>query len=767
VTAGSIWVLVAALWAGCLAAGPPALAATAALLPLLARYGPGPRLRLVAAAGLLVAVGAAIAGGREGLVDSGPLAALAARGGEARVRAVVVTEPKSSPIGAWAIVRVERLDGHRTRARAFLRLDGIDGAPDLGQTVVFRTTARPLDRDGFEGYLRRLHAGVALDARSPPEVVAPAGRLLAATNVVRARVRAAAGRHLGADEAALLAGLVTGDTRGTSEERTDQFAAAGLSHLVAVSGSNVALVVAGVTGLLGAVGVGARGRRWAVAAAVLWFAVLVRAEPSVLRAALMALLVLVAGAGGRGTETRHVLGSGVLLLLLVDPLLAGQLGFALSVTATAGVLLLAPAVAERLPLPRGAALLVGASVGAQVGVAPVLLALPDGVPLASLPANLVAVPAAAVASAIGVVTALVAQVTVPGAGLVAVLAWPALRVVLWAAEAFAAGPRLEAADLASPAAALLVAALVLRRRAPRVAVVAVLGVVLVAGFPLVRPEPGVAALSVTALDVGQGDAILVEAPAGGGRPAGRMLVDGGPDPDAAVDALRARGVRRLDAVVLTHPHADHSEGLPAVLAALDVGAVLVGPRPLAPDTALSAVETSAAAERHGVPVVVVADGHRAALGGAEVEVLGPPADGSLGDDANENSLVLRVAADGTVALLTGDAEEEAQRRLLRHHRERLAADVVKVPHHGGATNASGFLAAVGARTALVSVGEGNDYGHPAPETLRDLGAATVLRTDRFGTVTAPAGRRPAAGHSRRRRLAHERLPRNRREFGAG
>lgn len=167
-----------------------------------------------------------------------------------------------------------------------------------------------------------------------------------------------------------------------------------------------------------------------------------------------------------------------------------------------------------------------------------------------------------------------------------------------------------------------------------------------------------------------------------------------------------------------------------------------------------------------MPVVVVADGHRAALGGAEVEVLGPPADGSLGDDANENSLVLRVAADGTVAVLTGDAEEEAQRRLLRHHRERLAADVVKVPHHGGATNASGFLAAVGARTALVSVGEGNDYGHPAPETLRDLGAATVLRTDRFGTVTAPAGRRPA-GHSRRRRLAHERLPRNRREFGAG
>lgn len=224
------------------------------------------------------------------------------------------------------------------------------------------------------------------------------------------------------------------------------------------------------------------------------------------------------------------------------------------------MLLLGPAVAERLPFPRGARSWWVRRSAPRWGRARAAGA-PGRLPLASLPANLVAVPAAAVASAVGVVAALVAQVTVPGAAALALLAWPALRVVLWVAEAFAQGPRLEAADLASPAAGLLVVALLLRRRAPRLAVVAVLGVVLTAGFPLVRPEPGVPALSVTALDVGQDDAILVEAPAGDGRPAGRMLVDGGPDPDAAVEALRDRGVRRLDAVVLSHPHADHSTGL--------------------------------------------------------------------------------------------------------------------------------------------------------------------------------------------------------------
>lgn len=740
-----MWLLVAALWAGCLLGGPPWLGLAAPALVIVARRPRRDRRRLAAAAVLLVACGAAVTGGRDLLLDAGPLARLARTGGAADLRAVVVAEPRASPAGPWTLVRVERINGRRVRTRAFLRLEELEGAPALGATVAFTATARPLERAGFDAHLRRLHAAVAVDSRSPVRTVDGPGALLRGTSRVRDRTRAAATRHLDRDEAALLTGLVAGDTRGASTERTEQFAAAGLTHLVAVSGSNVALVVAGTAGLAAAVGVGARARRWLLVAVVLWFVLLVRAEPSVLRAAAMAVLVLVAAATGRGTDGRHLLGAGVLVLLLADPFLAGQLGFALSVGATAGVLLLAPAVAARLPLPRPAAALVGASVGAQVGVAPVLLALPDGVPLAALPANLVAVPAAAVASAVGAAAALVAQLSVAAGGALALLARPALRVVLSAAATFADGPRLVAADLASPLAALLAAALLLRRRAPRTALVALFGVVAAAVVPVVRPAlpvpvPDVPVLTVTALDVGQGDAVLVEAPAGGGRPAGRLLVDGGPDPAAAAAALRARGVRALDAVALSHPHADHSDGLPAVLGTMPVGVLLVGPRPPPPDAPASVGETLAVAARLGVPVQPVADGWRFALGAAAVEVLGPPADGSLGDDANENSLVLRVEAPGAVALLTGDAEFEAQRRLLAVHPGRLRADVLKVPHHGGATNADGFLAAVAPATALLSVGEDNDYGHPAPSTLTDLAGAEVLRTDEDGHATA-TGRR--------------------------
>jgi competence protein ComEC len=139
-----------------------------------------------------------------------------------------------------------------------------------------------------------------------------------------------------------------------------------------------------------------------------------------------------------------------------------------------------------------------------------------------------------------------------------------------------------------------------------------------------------------------------------------------------------------------------------------------------------------------VPTVQVAAGQSFRLGAAEVQVLSPPADGSLGAEANDNSLVLRVVSDGAALLLTGDAEAAAQQRLLARP-DLLAADVLKVPHHGGATNAEGFLAAVGASDAVVSVGAGNDYGHPTPETLDALRGLRVHRTDLDGTVTIEVG----------------------------
>jgi competence protein ComEC len=326
----------------------------------------------------------------------------------------------------------------------------VEQAPQLGSRLEFTASARPLGREEFDGYLRRLHAGVELTpagellARSPP------GRLVAATTAVRDRTRAAAGARLDADRAALLTGLVTGDTRGLPAGAAEELRAAGLSHLVAVSGSNVGLVLAGVLGLAAAAGVGRRGRVWLGLAAVTWFAVLVRWEPSVLRASGVAALVLLATLLGRGWDVRHVLAVAVVLLLLIDPLLAGQLGFALSVLAAGGVLVVAPALARRLPGPRGVRGLIAASLGAQLAVAPLLLAVEDGVPIGALPANLVAVPAAAAASGVGIAVALLAQLSVPAAGLLAVVTAPALGVVLGAGRAFSSAPQIRPEHLLSP-----------------------------------------------------------------------------------------------------------------------------------------------------------------------------------------------------------------------------------------------------------------------------------------------------------------------------
>lgn len=742
-TTAMAWLVAGGLWAGCLLPGWWPAAGLGGALLLISGRGRNGALRVALVGVAVVAVGSGLTGAREALADRGPLVELADRGGEAQLTATVVSDPHPSDTGAWYLVRVATVDGRRSGHRAMVRADKTDAVPELGTRVGLRATARPLDDEGFDAHLRRLHAVAVVQPVGDVHVAAPPPRPLVMTTAVRLRVRHAFAVHLPADPAALLSGLVTGDTVGLSPAAEESLLAAGLSHLVAVSGSNVALVVAGTVAAAAACQVGARGRRRAAVVALLWFAVLVRGEPSVLRATAMALLVIAAQASGRGYDARHTLAVAVTVLLLMDPMLAGQLGFSLSVLATGGVLVAGPAIAARTPGPRALATLIGATAGAQLGVAPVLLTMPDGVPLGSLPANVLAVPAAAVASAIGVAAALVAQV-VPAAGsLLAVLARPALATVLWSGSTFADGASLRPEHLASPAPVAVIAVIILRRRLPRLAtaglVVVVLGVTV--GSPFARPAD-VDVLSLTALDVGQGDAMLVEVPADGGAAPARMLIDGGPDQDLALRALRRRGVAFLDAVVVSHPHADHTDGLPAVVGSLGVGALLVGPRP--PDelegVAASASAVEGIAVQRGMPVVRLAAGQRFQLGAARVDVLGPPADGSLGREPNDNSVVLRVVSAEGVILLTGDAERAAQARLLaRPHL--LRADVVKVPHHGGNTNSEGFFDAVGAHTAVIGVGAKNTFNHPHPAVLADLEGLTVLRTDTAGTLTVTvAGR---------------------------
>jgi competence protein ComEC len=248
---------------------------------------------------------------------------------------------------------------------------------------------------------------------------------------------------------------------------------------------------------------------------------------------------------------------------------------------------------------------------------------------------------------------------------------------------------------------------------------------------------------VQAVDVGQGDCWLLL------TPEGRVLVDGGGSPDQAYEFGRLRlvpkladlGAVALDAVVLTHPHPDHSRGLLAVLSSLPVGRVVL-PR-AAPRNVFLDEFLAAARKRRLVPERFGA-GERFEVAGLAFDVLHPPDEPYPRSKENNGSLVLRARAAGRTLLLTGDVEERAERDLLASGAD-LSADVLKVPHHGSRTSTTpALLARVAPRVALVGVGRRNRFGHPAPEVVARLAGAgvRVFRTDRDGdlALTLAAGR---------------------------
>jgi competence protein ComEC len=249
-----------------------------------------------------------------------------------------------------------------------------------------------------------------------------------------------------------------------------------------------------------------------------------------------------------------------------------------------------------------------------------------------------------------------------------------------------------------------------------------------------------APFTLTAMDVGQGDAVLLR------TPSVTVLVDTG-EPDAGVTRLLAReGVARLDLLVISHPHLDHVGGAPDVLAALPVDVVWLHAPP--PDVELvpQVAQLLREAELRGIPVRAPPQGALVQLDDLLIEVLGPPPGRPYAwarSELNESSIVLRASVEGAGSvLIAGDAERAAQADLLATAGTGVAADVLVVPHHGSRTNDPEFLVAVGARVAVISAGRGNRHGHPHPEVveLLERTGARVLRTDRDGTVQVRVGR---------------------------
>jgi competence protein ComEC len=587
-------------------------------------------------------------------------------------------------------------------------------------------------------------------------------------------------------EASLGAGILLGVRAGIDPSVRDAFAVAGLSHVVAISGWNVAIVVALIAAATRRLRerLGPRLPAALALSTVAAYVALVGASPAVVRAALMAAALLVARLGGSPAHAASALMAAVTVMLLLTPAALWDVGFQLSALATAGLIALAGPIESWLGRwPVVVRVPVALTLAAQAATLPVLLATFEQVSLVAPLANVLVVPlipavmAGAAAASLAGGMAQLAPLPVAGdvgTWLAGGAAWLPIRALIevgtaaaalplaalplsgspWLTAAWylllavavhrlgrrppAAAPTLEPLGPAAPGGPILpeaaaFAPLLARVARPRVIA---LGLVVTVTVATVVTGPD-GRLHLTVLDVGQGDAILVEAPGGA-----TALIDGGPDPDRTLREIgRALPFhrRQIDVVLLTHPHLDHAGGLREVLRRHDVQLFVDGGRSPAAD-AHRTLLAAAVAEPGGRILAAVA-GQRIRVGEAELEVLFPaPEDVTAplpDDDVNNASVVVLVRYGAFEVLLTGDAEAPVEALLLE--RDQLGPiEILKVGHHGSDSSTTpAFVSATRPAVAVISLGADNSYGHPHRSTLDALALVPgirVLRTDLDGRV---------------------------------
>jgi competence protein ComEC len=591
--------------------------------------------------------------------------------------------------------------------------------------------------------------------------------LLLHTGEARERAEGALGRGMPPREAQLARGFVLGEDEGIDAETVESFRRAGLSHLLAVSGQNVALLALLAMPVLALLGMPLRARLVWVLGLIAVYVPLTGAGPSIQRAGVMGALSVLATLRGRRSSRLYALAVAASVTLAIDPGIGADVGWQLSFVAVLGILFLAAPLAaairsglESIGPHGGRGPLAGAlveaaamTVAATMATAPLIAFHFGEVSTVTLVANLLALPAVAPAMWLGMLTAAAGQlpgfpveaINLPASLLLAYVA----EVASWCARPSWASVEvgLEPAGLFASYGALVAAALVIprlsrRRRIARarrpnsarrralalrrmagaatVAALALTGAA-ASGVGSAAPPPPPAGLRITILDVGQGDAILLQ-PAGGPV----ILVDGGPPGDGLARKLREAGVERLAAAVLTHDQSDHAGGIEELVGTMPLGALLYG----VADRRL--LEEAAAA---GVRPRRIAAGDRLGTGRLRLDVIWPPAallDGShAGEDPNRLALVAVARWGRFSMLLSADAEAESTPI------DPGPVDVLKVAHHGSEdAGLDDLLERAMPRLAVISVGEDNPYGHPTAATIATLASHEVrtLRTDRDGTI---------------------------------
>jgi competence protein ComEC len=660
--------------------------------------------------------------------------------GRAALARVEVTGPaRRSEFAVRAPVRVLRFGTLELDERARLELPP-ERAPPQGsilELVATVTLPRGPEGDGsFDeaAYLRRQGVHVVIRAGSF-RVIGRRGGLGGVADRLRGLVAESLAPGLEGERRAVVAGVVLGEDEGLDQELRDSFRASGLYHLLAVSGQNVAYVVLGTLLTAWALGlprwVGEAGALASVAAYVL----AVGWQPSVVRAGVAGALASLAWLASRPRDRWYFLLVGAAVLLAWNPYGLLEPGFQLSFSAVAAIFVLVPRLERRLegyPVPRGLASVVAVSAACGAVTAPVLWLHFGAIPVYSIVANALAAPVVAPLLGLALGATTIGSLLPEAA---AALAWAngwLAAYLAWCARTVGGLPFAQATSIEALAVLAAVALLVFvlsRLRPPRgrraAAVLALAAAVLVAWRSAPdHVEPPPSGLRLTVLDVGQGDSILLQVPEGA------ILVDEGPPEAHVADELRRLGVRRLAAVVLTHPHRDHVGGAAEVLDELPVGFVL---DPLQPTASADERAAREEARRRDVPLVAARMGRSYRLGRLRLRVLWPDGPGLPGEDPHEHGVVLLASYGEVDALLTGDAEGDVTVPL-----RPPPVEILKVAHHGSEDAwLPELLELTDPDIALVSLGAHNDYGHPAPSTvtaLESVPGLALYRTDEDGRV---------------------------------
>jgi competence protein ComEC len=740
--------------------------AAGAAAALAARAAGTPGFRLAAVATAMVCAGGVVGAWRVDAIDSsaeraGPV------GGFLSGRATLLEHPRRSQFGSSAAVRMT--SGRAAGSQVLARVDGFRPWPDGGQPgVTIRVAGSvqlPADGGSFDwrAYLRRRGIAYELNVESVSPTGERRGGVLGLVDSMRRRAERALATDLSAGDAALARGMVLGEDESIDPLERDDFRRAGLSHVLAVSGQNVMLLCALALPLLGWLGAGPRARVGVLLGLIAVYVPLAGAGPSLQRAGVMGAAGLLALAAGRAASRWYALELAAIATLALNPRVAGDAGWQLSFAAVVGILLLAPAIQSSLRgLPRTLADGIAVTLAATLATAPLIAHDFGSVSLAGVAANVVALPLVAGIMWAGMLQSALAQLPdlLGGVGLaehtIAALGGFLLGLLRAVVRSFADAPGASVVlPLGSRAAVTLAYALIVasvaalrrsarraeprtsaaaaawrrlpsRRRTAAIALVAGLvaaGWRFAAGPPAAPRQP-----TVSFLDVGQGDATLIQDGAGAS-----VLFDGGPPEARVYRLLRTAGVSHLSLMVATHQSRDHQGGLHEVLARIPTDAMLENGYGTRDADFHRLVEE---ADEHGVRHVPAQAGQLLHVGRLTIQILGPRAR-APGAPAPEDPNPIGVAAivsEGSFDLwLSADAESDA---ILQYPLRRVEA--MKVSHHGSADpGLPQVLARLRPQVAAIEVGKDNSYGHPAPETLKVLHAAVphVYRTDKDGTVT--------------------------------